>query len=108
MRKLAEDTMGVRIPCSRTLIFIEKNVKVIATFYVEKILKSIKILTSEHFLTKTWTLQQDNATSLRAKIFARFLQKEFYSIVTKEMCPLCFPELNPLDFLIWRILEKAV
>ena len=88
------------------LIFIGKNVKINAKHYVANVLKPISLLLNDHYKDKNWTFQQDRATSHTAKISQNFCKENFRNFWSKDMWPPCSPNLNPMDFSVWGILQK--
>ena len=52
------------------------------------------------------TLQQDGATAHTAKMVQAWCKDNFKSFWSKELWPPSSPDLNPMDFGIWSILER--
>ena len=52
------------------------------------------------------TLQQDGATSHTAKLVEDWCKDNFKSFWPKKLWPPSSPDLNPMDFGIWSILEQ--
>ena len=52
------------------------------------------------------TLQQDGATAHTAKMFQAWCKDNFKSFWSKELWSPSSPDLNPMDFGIWSILER--
>ena len=52
------------------------------------------------------TLQQDGVTAHIAKIVQAWCKENYKSFWSKELWPPSFPDLNPMDFGIWSILER--
>ena len=52
------------------------------------------------------TLQQDGATAHTAKMVQAWCKDNFKSFWSNELWPPSFPDLNPMDFGIWSILER--
>ena len=52
------------------------------------------------------TLQQDGATAHTAKMVQAWCKDNFKSFLSKELWPPSSPDLNPMDFEIWSILER--
>ena len=73
------------------LIFIEKNIKINAKYYVANVLKLISLLLNDHYKDKNWTFQQDGATFHTAKILQNFCKEKFQSFWSKNMWPPCSP-----------------
>ena len=52
------------------------------------------------------TLQQDRATAHTAKMVQAWCKDNFKFFWSKELWPSSSPDLNPMDFGIWSILER--
>ena len=52
------------------------------------------------------TLQQDGATSHTAKLVQSFCKDNFKGFWSKELWPPSSPDLNPMDFGVWSLLEQ--
>lgn len=88
------------------LIFVEENCKINAKVYIETILKPMHKQAMEHFGNEAlWTFQQDGATAHTANISQRWCSENLQRFWQKEKWPPCSPDLNPMDFSIWSILE---
>ena len=73
--------------------------------FLEPILKSAK----DHFGDDTlWTFQQDGATSHTANVAQKWCTEHIFRFWYKEIWPPCSPDLNPMDFSVWSILEAKV
>ena len=58
------------------------------------------------FKNKFWTFQQDSAPAHAAKSVVRFLTENVPDLISPQEWPPSSPDLNPLDYSIWAILEK--
>jgi inhibitor of nuclear factor kappa-B kinase subunit alpha len=91
------------------LVFIEKGVKVTAKVYQDQILKDVlDPWARQHFGNQDWTLQQDWAPSHSAKTTIALCKELFPNIWEKDIWPSYSPDLNPMDYSVWSILEKKV
>ncbi|KAF2353927.1 hypothetical protein FHG87_015317 [Trinorchestia longiramus] len=52
--------------------------------------------------------QQDSAPSHGSNITQTWIQRNILSFISKDVWPARSPDLNPLDFSIWSILETRV
>ena len=59
-------------------IFIEKNVKINAEYYVANVLKPILLLLNDRYKDKNWTFQQDAQLLIRQKLY-KSSAKEIFS-----------------------------
>ena len=91
------------------LVFVPPGVKINRHVYTELILeKSLKPFAKNFFGDDNWTFQQDGATSHTAKSSQEWCKRNCPNFISKDEWPPCSPDLNPLDYSIWSILENAV
>ena len=88
------------------LIFVEKKTKINSDVYIEQILKPAISEMMFHFRDKPFTYQQDGATSHTSNKTQKWMRENVPSFWHKEMWPPCSPDLNPMDFSVWNLLEK--
>ena len=87
------------------LIFIKQGTKLNTNAYIENILIPASQAIKKHFGSKNFTFQQDGAPSHTFGKTQACCRANFPSFWSKEMWPSTSPDLNPLDFNIWSILE---
>lgn len=98
---------GVTANGKTPLVFIEKGVKINASYYQKSIIKAVlEPWAKLHFKGEDWTLQQDWAPAHKAKGSIALCKKLFPKIWDRELWPPYSPDLNPMDFAIWPILEQ--
>lgn len=91
------------------LVFIEQGAKLNSQMYVKAILeKTLKPWAKKHFKGTHWVFQQDSAPCHKAKITQEWLKKNTPDFISPEEWPASSPDLNPMDFTIWSILEARV
>lgn len=91
------------------LVFIDRGVKINAEYYRENVLKAVlKPWADKHFGRRPWTFQQDSAPSHSARVNQEWLKKEVPRFISTAQWPPKSPDLNPLDFCAWSILESKV
>ncbi|KAI6653143.1 hypothetical protein LOD99_3979 [Oopsacas minuta] len=91
------------------LVFIDKGVKINKEVYVESILENtLKPWAGEHFNGAHWVFQQDSAPSHKAKMTSESLKLNVPEFISTEEWLASSPDLNPMNFCIWSILESRV
>ncbi|XP_065662814.1 uncharacterized protein LOC136085435 [Hydra vulgaris] len=89
------------------LIFIERGTKINAVSYQESVLKAI--LQPEANLlypNGDWCFQQDSAPAHTAKTTQEWHQQNCSKFIAEDEWSPSSPDLNPLDFCVWGILES--
>lgn len=91
------------------LIFIEKGAKINADYYQREILEgTLKIWAPLIQGDNSWTFQQDSAPAHKARSTQAWLKDEIPDFISAQEWPPSSPDLNPLDYSIWGILEEMV
>lgn len=89
--------------------FCEKGVKTSAKVYQEGILEEVvKPLNTSLFNNEAWTFQQDSAPGHKAKTTQKWLEENVPDFIRAEDWPSSSPDLNPLDYELWSVLEAKV
>jgi transposase len=57
---------------------------------------------------KFFILQQDSAGAHRARDTVKLLKRETASFISSEMWPPNSPDLNPVDYRIWVVMQQRV
>jgi inhibitor of nuclear factor kappa-B kinase subunit alpha len=98
---------GVTSNGKTPLIFVEEGVKINQKIYQEQILES-KLLpwAQGHFKEENWAFQQDSAPAHKARITQDWISANFPDFISSQEWPPYSPDLNPLDYAIWGILES--
>ncbi|KAK0426115.1 hypothetical protein QR680_009540 [Steinernema hermaphroditum] len=89
------------------LVFVPKGVKINAETYRELILEGAVIPWAEANAENIdWRLQQDWAPAHGAKKTLDWCRANLPGFWDKEVWPSNSPDLNPLDFAVWSIMEQ--
>ena len=93
---------------SRTnFIFVPPGVKINAKTYRELILDTeVKHAGSKHFNNGTWIFQQDGAPAHTANLTQQWFRDQKIDFISKLEWPPSSPDLNPMDYCVWSILEE--
>lgn len=94
---------------STELFFIDPGVKINGAYYRdvllrENMLPAIKELTGNEF----FVFQQDSAPAHRAKPTVEYLRRETPEFISPLLWPPNSPDLNPVDYKIWGVLQERV
>jgi transposase len=88
------------------LVFVEPGVKINADYYKKSILEAALIpWAKKTFLDKPFTFQQDGAPAHSAKVCQAWCRSNLPGFIDKDQWPPCSPDLNPMDFGVWAMLE---
>lgn len=90
------------------LIFVEQGVKINTDRYINDILVPAFEEMKKHFKDQPFTFQQDGAPSHTSRKTQDWCQRHFPRFWSKEMWPPASPDLNPMDFSVWFLLEAKV
>lgn len=91
------------------LVFIDKGVKINGQFYQnEVILKHLVPEAAKLYPLGDWIFQQDSAPSHMAKDTQNLLKVHSPNFITSQEWPPSSPDLNPLDYSVWGLLEARV
>ena len=88
------------------LVFVNPGVKINANYYVEAILeKGLLPWAKKIYKKRRFTFQQDGAPAHTSRLAQSWCQEKLPAFISKEEWPPSSPDLNPLDFSLWAILE---
>ena len=91
------------------LVFVEKGIKINAEYYKSNILESVlKPHGDSIYPNEQWVFQQDSAPAHKAKISQDWCSDNLADFITSTQWPPSSPDLNPLDYSIWGVLEARV
>jgi len=90
------------------LIFVDPGVKVNGSYYrdvllSQKLLPVMREVSGEFFI-----FQQDSAPAHRARDTVRFLEQTTPAFISPDLWPPNSPDLNPVDYKIWGIVQQRV
>jgi len=91
------------------LVFVNPGVKINAEYYERNILDAeLKDRADATHGFGNWTFQQDSAPAHMARSVQAWCAKNCPDFISVDDWPASSPDLNPLDYSIWGILEGKV
>ena len=87
-------------------IFIEDDVKINQHIYLRMLKEFVLPWLQRATANEGITFQQDGAISHTATLVQNWCKDNFKSFWHKKLLPPCSPDLDPMDFGIWSILEQ--
>lgn len=100
---------GITATGRTPLVFVPENAKINARMYLDLILNGcLKPWAETQFSGIPWVFQQDSAPAHKARTTQAWLQANVPGFISTSEWPPYSPDLNPMDFCIWSILENKV
>ena len=101
-------TVGVSLLGYTSLIFVYPGVKVNGAYYrnvllLQQLLPNIRQVSGEFFI-----FQQDSAPAHRARETISLLERETHAFISPDLWPPISPDLNPVDYKIWGVMQQRV
>jgi inhibitor of nuclear factor kappa-B kinase subunit alpha len=88
------------------LVFIDQGVKINREVYMDMLREHLLPWAEDVFGEDDWCFQQDSAPAHKANETQEMLREEVPDFITRDEWPPYSPDLNPLDYSIWSILEE--
>jgi len=86
--------------------FIEPGVKINGDYYENTVLRQMLLPDIRYISGDTFIFQQDSAPTHRARATVEFLARETPEFIPPELWPPNSPDLKPVDYRIWGILQE--
>ena len=90
------------------LIFVDPGVKVNGQYYRDVLLSQQMLPAIKRVAGDTFVFQQDSAPANRARDTIKLLQRETPDIIGPDLWPPNSPDLNPVDYKIWGLVQQRV
>ena len=88
------------------LVFVDQGVKINQEVYRRDIIETVVLLwAQQHFGDVNWTFQQDSAPAHKSKTTQYWCRTHFPDFIASSEWPPYSPDLNPIDYSVWSILE---
>ena len=97
---------GVSKTWKSSLIFVKEGAKVNTNVYIDDILTPALCEMKKHFKNDKFTFQQDGAPSHTSNRTQEWCRANFPNFWSKDLWPPSSPDLNPMDFSVWSMLES--
>jgi len=90
------------------LIFIEPGVKIDGAYYRDTLLRQHLLPAIRSVAGDFFVFQQDNAPAHRVRETVALLKAETPGFISTQQWPPNSPDLNPVDYEIWGMLQQRV
>jgi len=90
------------------LIFIDPGVKINGAYYRDVLLSQHLLPQIREISGEFFTFQQDSAPAHRARETVELLQRSTPDFISPLLWPPNSPDLNPVDYKIWSVLQERV
>lgn len=74
--------------------------------YKDMLQKKVLPWSRKHFCNKNWVFQQDSAPAHKATMVQTWISENFPDFINSKEWHPSSPDLNPMDYCFWGILEK--
>ena len=101
-------SVGVSAMGSTNLIFVEPGVKINGQYYRDVLLSQHLLPAIREVSGENFVFQQDSAPAHRAHETVEFLKRETPAFIPPTLWPPYSPDLNPVDYKIWGILQDRI
>ena len=97
---------GICVSGKTPLIFVDPGVKINKNYYLTQILQRVvEPWSKAHFGNRKWFFQQDSASAHKAREVQDWCRVHFPGFIESGEWPPYSPDLSPMDFSVWSILE---
>ena len=86
--------------------FFQECLRVNAAGYIKVLETVVKPWIDQVAQGRPYVLQQDSAPAHKAEVIQEWLAQNCHDHVTTNMWPPSSPDLNPMDYYVWGVVEK--
>jgi len=90
------------------LIFVNPGMTINGQYYRDVLLSRQMLPAIKHVAGGTFVFWQDNASSHRARNTIKLLQQEMPDFIGPDLWPLNSPDLSPVDYKVWGVVQQRV
>jgi len=101
-------TVAVSVLGCSDIHFLAPGVKVNGEYYRDTVLRKMLLPDIRRVSGDLYTFQQDSAPAHRARATVEMLRMNTPDFIPPDLWPPNSPDLNPVDYSIWGILEEKV
>jgi transposase len=100
---------GITAKGKTPLVFLRRPETMNAATYQKRVLEDTVLpWAQQHFNGEDWIFQQDGAPAHTTRSVQTWCENHFPTFIDKESWPPVSPDLNPMDFSVWGLLEAKV
>ncbi|VDL79905.1 unnamed protein product [Nippostrongylus brasiliensis] len=89
----------------KKVVLVPKGVKVNSQNFLDLLKEDLLPWARSHFGSRSWTFQQDGAPAHRAAAVQEWCNDNFPDFISLQEWPANSPDLNPMDYTVWSVLE---
>jgi hypothetical protein len=101
-------TVAVSVLGCTSIHFLEPGVKINGQYYRDTVLKTMLLPEIRGVSGDFFVFQQDSAPAHRARDTVELLKTETPDFIQPDLWPPNSPDLNPVDYSVWGILQERV
>lgn len=101
-------TVAVSVLGCTSIHFLEPGVKINGEYYRQTVLQKMLLPEIRRISGGCFVFQQDSAPAHRAAATVELLKKDTPDFIAPDLWPPNSPDLNPVDYSVWGILQERV
>ena len=90
------------------LLFVDPGTKINGAYYCDVLLRQKLLPAIRSVSGKNFIFQQDSAPAHRAREILELLRRETPDFISPDLWPPNSPDLNPVDYAIWAVMQRRV